>query len=132
MMPIKQDQAHWLLDYGWAQRGGQWDEFSDVLLVGDTGGDARSAEALRAWVARQSTAQASVDGVRREIFYAGGVQGYLDTWGVGASPAICLHSRGEDAFDSLSHCSREIARFLRSSGCERLRWIEARHDRADH
>ncbi len=133
-MPIRQDQAHWRLDYGWARRGGWWDEFTDVLLVGDTGGEARSAEALRIWVAQQSSDHALVDGVRQEIFYAGGVRGYLDARGLGAvgSPAICLHSRGEDAFDSLSHGSREIARFLRSRGCERLRWIEARHDRTSH
>ncbi|MDO5693778.1 MAG: hypothetical protein Q4G70_15095 [Pseudomonadota bacterium] len=130
MNPITQDQDHWLKDYGWAQRGGAWNEDTDVLLVGTVASGAPGADALNAWVAQQDKSQGRVDGVEREIFYAGGVRGYLETSEDGT--ALYLHSRGEDAFDSLSHYSGEVARFLRAQGCDTpLQWTEARHDRAD-
>ena len=50
----------------------------------------------------------------------------------GAACVLHLHSRGEDAFDSLSHYSREIAKFVRARHADaRLTWIEAGHDRPD-
>ena len=128
-----QNQEGWPLDYDWARRGGPWDEFTDVMLVGDPQGDAGVIQALRDWVARQSQERAEVDGEARAIFYAGGVQGYLDGGEGEASWVICLHSKGEDAFDSLSHYSREIARFVRGRHAHAaLVWREARHDRGDH
>ena len=134
---IGRDQDHWRLDYGWARRGGRWHELTDVMLVGHVAGDdaadAGIADALRRWVAQQGSAQALVDGVPRTIFYSGGVLGYLEAADDAARCAIHLHSHGEDAFDSLSGCSKEIARFVRGLGCEgRLQWREARHDRVDH
>ena len=121
------DKAYWPLDYDWSRRGGRWDVHTDVLLLADAGHDPACAQALADWVAQQHQERARVDGVERAIVYAGGVQGYLE------GHTLYLHSRGEDAFDSLSHYSREIARFLRRQGCQAaLRWTEARHDRPDH
>ncbi len=129
------DSDHWRLDYGWARRGGRWHEHTDVLLVGRAGGDACLAEALRQWLARQPSRQGLVDGAPRAVFHNGGVQGYLEG-GDDTNLDSCtihLHSHGEDAFDSLSDCSKQIARFARARGCEqRLQWVEARHDRSDH
>ena len=98
-------------------------------------GDACLAEALRQWLARQPSRQGLVDGAPRAVFHNGGVQGYLEG-GDDTNLDSCtihLHSHGEDAFDSLSDCSKQIARFARARGCEqRLQWVEARHDRSDH
>ena len=128
-----QNQNGWALDYDWSRRGGPWNEFTDVLLIGDPGGQAQTLAALKDWIARQEHDRAQVDGKACEIFYAGGVQGYLHSTGEdGAACVLHLHSRGEDAFDSLSHYSREIAKFVRARHADaRLTWIEAGHDRPD-
>ena len=129
------ESDHWRLDYRWARRGGRWHGHTDVLLIGRAAGDSCLAEALRQWLAQQPSRQGLVDGAPRKVFYTGGVQGYLEA-GDGAaidSCALHLHSHGEDAFDSLSDCSKQIARFMRARGCEqRLQWVETRHDRSDH
>ncbi|QTD45121.1 hypothetical protein [Ottowia testudinis] len=122
--------AYWPLDYGWSQRGGPWSELTDVMLIAQTQGDEGTAQALADWVARQGSEPAEVDGCVRDVFYAGGVRGYLDKTDAGAT--LYLHSHGEDAFDSLSHYSRQIAKLVQSRGGMPLTWTEARHDRADH
>ena len=135
MQVIKQDKEYWLLDYDWSKRGGPWNELTDVMLIGDTHNEACSVDALKSWVSLQERGRAKVDGTEREIFYAGGVQGYLDfsPQPNGPSLTLFLHSHGEDAFDSLSYYSKKIANYLKSRGCAHgLIWHEARHDRKDH
>ena len=126
--------SYWKLDYGWAKRGGKWSDLTDVMLIGTaTGEDCISA--LDTWVSLQDKDQGHVDGHDREIFYAGGVQGYLESSLTEESDkrVLFLHSHGQDAFDSLSYYSKQIAEFLRSKGCAgNLTWQEGRHDRKDH
>lgn len=135
MRLINQNKDYWELDYSWSKRGGKWTEFTDVMLIGETTHDQHCINTLREWVALQETDQAAIDRVKRTIFYAGGIQGYLDFSSNEAadSQVIYLHSRGQDAFDSLSYYSKQIANFLRNHGCRAgLMWREARHDRKDH
>jgi len=102
--------------------------------AGRHGRQPRLRAGLGGWVGQQDKDQAKVDGIGREIFYASGIQGYLD-WShgqAGDSCTIFLHSHGQDAFDSLSHYSREVVDFVHARGCTGLNWAEARHDRPDH
>ena len=121
---------HWRLDYGWAQRGGKWSEFTAVMLEGVLQGNRKCLDALRAWVSSQEKSNATLDGEPMEIFYVGGIQGYLKEVSDPDKLLLRLHSRGEDAFDSLSHYSQVVATVLRKcSGNCTLNWIEHRHDR---
>ncbi|MDO5654359.1 MAG: hypothetical protein Q4G39_09710 [Brachymonas sp.] len=132
--PLPQDKDYWILDYSWSSRGGKWSEMTDVMLIGEAV-DACGAQALAEWVAQQESSDAQVDGQPRSIFYAGGVRGYLNETEDAAPAArtLYLHSSGQDAFDSLSYYSQEIAEFLQARGCKTaMQWAEARHDRRDH
>lgn len=134
MTSLKQFRGYWPLDYDWSKRGGIWTEFTDVMLIGKIKTEC-SNSALLAWVRSQDIDLARVDGIEREIFYAGGVQGYLDrqTDETYHSNTIYLHSHGQDCFDSLSYYSKEIYNYL-STRCKNvdLVWVEARHDRNNH
>ncbi len=65
-----------------------------------------------------------------EIFYVGGIQGYLKEVSNPDKLLLRLPSIGEDAFDRLAHYSQVVAAVLRrcNGNCE-LNWVEHRHDR---
>lgn len=100
------------------------------MLEGVLQGNRKCFDALRTWVCAQEKSNATLDGEPMEIFYVGGIQGYLKEVSNPDKLLLRLHSRGEDAFDSLSHYSQVVATVLcKCGGNCTLNWIEHRHDR---
>lgn len=128
----------WPLDYSWCTRQGPWTTQSDVLLeclaVTQIDLSALMDEYLAPLKPDQQIMQ---DTTTVSGYWNGGVFLYVtapEDPSACASPAhrarIWLHSRGEDALDSLAWVSRSICEALKQSGqCQGLSWVEHPHTR---
>lgn len=120
----------WVLDDGLSQRAGTWHVLADVMIVGFCH-SLSSQDLLREWFNQQSLAWAYVDGCLRKVAFCGGVQAYCES--ISNTEKVFLHSKGEDALDSLSECSKGIAAFVNAHDSQQtLIWHETRHDRKQH
>lgn len=126
----------WPLDYSWASRGGVWTVQADVLLEGILELENPTGEQLEALFSGFTADVQRLDTESRSGYWNGGVFCYYR-----ADPepserestrgSICLHARGEDAFDSLHHLSALLCRRMMqwSQVPRSLRWIEHPHNR---
>lgn len=128
----------WKLDYSWCSRQGPWTPESDVLLEGKAHTGRELARLLSKDLAKLTPGtQTMQDSGVQPGYWNGGVFLYLSTHQGQPLPAsnshhtqIWLHSRGEDAMDSLAWVSQLICELLdKSHQCLDLRWIEHPHHR---
>lgn len=125
----------WPLDYSWAQRS-EWKEDSDVLLEAQCEASKQVEQALASlFHGLLEQAHPMVDGTQPG-YWSGGVFLYSDFEALSESTqtntaSLWLHSRGQDAFDSLHAVSDDFCRALAQSGYRgEVRWIEHPHNRA--
>lgn len=122
----------WPLDYSWGSKINKWKEDTDVLLEGEIlSVNTEDLEFLKSMISEFDKGFAFLNGEKKEIFYAGGVQGYIVE--TAKSFSIYLHSRGEDAFDSLSYYSEFIERKLKENNNKiSFNWIKHKHNRKEN
>lgn len=123
--------APWPLDYSWAQRQGPWSTHSDVLLEGRGTDPTAMSKALEALGSGLEPQDHPMVQDTQQGYWCGGVFAYL---GFDAakedSVSIWLHSRGEDAFDSLHATSKLFCQHLEAAAFQgALDWIEHPHQR---
>lgn len=127
----KQEEYGWPLDYSWGSKINKWKENTDVFLEGQISNKNESLDLLRTIISKFDKDEAFLDGEKIEIFYVGGVQGYIQE--LDKNFSICLHSKGEDAFDSLSYYSEFIERKLKIKKNKiSVKWIKHKHDRDEN
>lgn len=123
----------WILDYSWAQRQGPWTTRSDTLLECQVHTKAPLSGLLAPYLATlRPGEQCMRSGPKVRGYWSGGVFLYLTARQHRQDPAqpIWMHSRGEDAMDSLAWVSRSICEALNQSRqCQGLHWVEHPHER---
>lgn len=130
----------WPLDYSWCSRQGVWTQATDVLLEGQTCTQ-RPLELVLGdfFAALKRGEQRMLDNSTESGYWIGGVFLYVTARRDDevAAPASCpaqiwLHSRGQDAMDSLAWVSQRFCDALaKSQQCLSLGWVEHPHAR-DH
>lgn len=128
----------WPLDYSWCSRQGPWTPANDVLLEGRVQAKTALSILLCEYFAGLNAGNETMEDCSAESgHWDGGVFLYLTPATVAEQPAagpaydhLWLHSRGQDAMDSLAWVSRTICEALQASKqCLAIDWVEHPHTR---
>lgn len=128
----------WTLDYSWSTRQGPWTPNTDMLLECRTYTQIELSQLLSNYLAKLTAGTESMqDNKAQPGYWSGGVFLYISAQQDQTQPAsqsyrnsLWLHSRGEDAMDSLAWESQNICKTLtQGEHCFGLNWIEHPHQR---
>lgn len=134
-IPSSMQISPWPLDYGWSTRQGHWTPHTDVLLEGRICSSQDPMPALSVlFSGLKSDQHPMVNAPKQSGYWAGGVFLYARAPVTPSSRAhqvsVWLHSRGEDAFDSIQAVSEIICRALREQQpTPSIEWVEHPHAR---